>query len=417
VIRCRNGHENPDGATYCSTCFIIIDTTAPPEPEPEPEPETIVPEPEPEPEPEPVEPESVPEPEPEPTVALSAELQPQTSKGRTAGEYTLTVHNSGSTHVAGEPAVVAPGDTLTFEFEPATLSVAPGTSVSARLRAIPRRPLWVGRDRPHPFRVAVSPDTGVDGAMVQQARIPAWLPVGLLLGVIAAVAFALLTSFGDEEGYRGEVLADDPIAYWRLNDGDGGVTAADSSGNGREGTYDGGAHSVSGALVTQPDSAAFFDGESDWIDIPDLDLGGDFTLEVWVRLSGEISSADAIVGHEGRGQDVNFYDEHLRIFKTRAECEGETIPGGPCHDTLVSSVRARANEWTHWVITRSDGALTLYKDGRPDERARAIAWPSPFTPQAIGRGNGGFLSGSLDEIAIYDHALDPSRIRAHFGAR
>jgi hypothetical protein len=312
--------------------------------------------------------------------------------------------------------VVAAGDTLTFEFEPATLSVAPGTSVSARLRAIPRRPLWVGRDRTHPFRVAVSPDTGVDGAMVQQARIPAWLPVGLVLAVIAAVAFALLTSFGDGEGYRGEVLADDPVAYWRLNDRDGAVTAADSSGKGREGTYDGGAHSVSGALVAQPDSAASFDGESDWIDIPDLKLSGDFTLEAWVRLSGEISSADAIVGHEEEGQDVNFYDERLRIFKTRTECGGEMIPGGPCWDTLVSSIRATANVWTHWVITRSGGELKLYQDGRRIP-ADATPWTSPFTPQALGRGNGGFLSGSLDEIAIYDQALDPSRIRAHYAAR
>ena len=48
-----------------------------------------------------------------------------------------------------------------------------------------------------------------------------------------------------------------------------------------------------------------------------------------------------------------------------------------------------------------------------------VAAPSPATtPFRIGLesvGKGAF-SGSLDEIAMYDHALDEARIRAHFSA-
>ena len=187
MILCRNGHENPVGATYCSTCFVLIDATAAPEPEPTPEP---VPEPEPTPEPEP---EPTPEPEPEPeepptwpgvAVGLKVELEPQTSAGRTTGEHVLTVHNLGSSHLAGQPVVTSVDDALGFELEPGTLSVAPGATVSSRLRAIPRRQIWIGRARTHAFRVAASADAAVDGAMVQNARIPLWLPVLVVVLVL-----------------------------------------------------------------------------------------------------------------------------------------------------------------------------------------------------------------------------------------
>ena len=28
MIRCKNGHLNPDGATYCSVCKVYIDSSA-----------------------------------------------------------------------------------------------------------------------------------------------------------------------------------------------------------------------------------------------------------------------------------------------------------------------------------------------------------------------------------------------------
>jgi hypothetical protein len=36
MVLCRNGHPNPDGATYCGDCHVYIDEAAPPVPEPDP---------------------------------------------------------------------------------------------------------------------------------------------------------------------------------------------------------------------------------------------------------------------------------------------------------------------------------------------------------------------------------------------
>jgi hypothetical protein len=71
MIRCRNGHLNPDGATYCSVCHTYIDAAAEHvEPVPAPPPEPSPPE-QPPPEQPPPEPESWPTPPPRPRPLVS----------------------------------------------------------------------------------------------------------------------------------------------------------------------------------------------------------------------------------------------------------------------------------------------------------------------------------------------------------
>ena len=55
-----------------------------------------------------------------------------------------------------------------------------------------------------------------------------------LLVVLSALFFAAPVVAAD---YRDAVLADAPGGYWRLGEGVGATSAADSSGNGRNGVY------------------------------------------------------------------------------------------------------------------------------------------------------------------------------------
>ena len=57
----------------------------------------------------------------------------------------------------------------------------------------------------------------------------------LCLALVAAASLALPAT-AQAAGYEAEVLADDPLTYWRLNDSVG-VTAHDASVNSRDGTY------------------------------------------------------------------------------------------------------------------------------------------------------------------------------------
>lgn len=183
------------------------------------------------------------------------------------------------------------------------------------------------------------------------------------------------------------------IAYWKFDAGSGS-RVQDSSGNGNDGT-------IQGATWTTGrfGKALAFDGKDDWLDIPDLRFDGDFTIEAWVKLTGTIGSADAIVGQEGGGQDINFYGERLRLY----------APG----DKVIAKTATVSDVLTHYAITRSGNQLILYYNGVPDATG---TWTGDFIPKAIGRGNAGYLSGSINEVRLYSRALSQLEIEVDMKA-
>ena len=65
--------------------------------------------------------------------------------------------------------------------------------------------------------------------------------------------------------------------------------------------------------------------------------------------------------------------------------------------------------------------VILYVDGVERSRTATSRLVSD-TPTIfrIGRGEffgGGFFPGKMDEVAVYDHALPPTRVQAHYAAR
>src|SRR5262245_19133319 len=106
---------------------------------------------------------------------------------------------------------------------------------------------------------------------------------------------------GAGSAYASEVLADDPLGYWRFGETPPSV-AVDSSGYDRDGTYKGGVTlAVPGAIVGDSDTAAQFDGVDDGMEVGDFfDFTGleAFSLEVWVRPDAPDGLFRSIVGKE-----------------------------------------------------------------------------------------------------------------------
>jgi hypothetical protein len=162
------------------------------------------------------------------------------------------------------------------------------------------------------------------------------------------------------------------------------------------------------AALGQTNYALRFDGAEDWLDMSDLEISGDFTLESWVFLVGLINASDAIVGQVGLGQDFNCHDGYWRWY----------APPGPSQfgDRVIAVTKMLPNNWTHVSLTRKDGALRLLMNGVVDSVGYSNG---PFTPKAIGRGNDGygiygFLEGRLDEIRIWNVARTDQEIRDNF---
>ena len=218
--------------------------------------------------------------------------------------------------------------------------------------------------------------------------------------------------------YSAEVLADSPLAYWRLGESD--FTMTDSSGNGRNGTYSNVLPAPS--LTTDPDkSTAFLGGASHamcaaapWMDTSTI------TLETWAQ-----GSVSTIAGLLDRDRSDG------RCWQFRLESDGRASfiaiggAGGIVQCSTPAGVSVNDGEPHHIVATYDGAHIVLYFDGQPVAtlpRSGTLPSTSP-SPLALavsygGTGSSSFYpyNGRLDEVAIYGTALTADRIQAHYEA-
>ena len=140
-----------------------------------------------------------------------------------------------------------------------------------------------------------------------------------------------------------------------------------------------------------------FDGANDWINIPDLTLTNDFTIEGWFNLAPSIDYRDALFGQEGSGPDIHFSAGRVRLYAYGIRVTAKT--------PLI------ADTWGHIAITRSGSNLTVYVNGVKDATGR---WNGLLSIKAIGRGNRGYFKGMMDEIRIWELARTEEEISNSF---
>ena len=220
--------------------------------------------------------------------------------------------------------------------------------------------------------------------------------------------------------YSGTILADQPLAYYPLNDTSGTV-AADSSGNGLNATYVGGVQlGQPGALPFDPGTAVTLDGSTGYVQLPTLSnaFTSGFSAEVWADPTsvgsyqrffdfGNGSYADNIVlSRNGTSNDLAF-----TVFQ-----------GGSEGNVVVASNAIVLNQWQYFAVTMdAKGNVTLYKNGA------VIATGTTYVPRPgivrvdnyLGKSNFGnaLYAGSLDQAAIYAAPLSAAQIAAHYAQR
>jgi len=203
--------------------------------------------------------------------------------------------------------------------------------------------------------------------------------------------------------YLGEVLADGPAVYYRFGE-TAGVVVADASGNGRDGTWSGSpALGQVGALATDPDPCALFDGVDDKVTVPAPPaIGTTFSVELWLRHQGGADARQALLIDAGGTLGLMFgSDARLNLRYSGADHKNGTA--------------LSANIWHHVLVSVAAGAGTFYVDGVADGAAAAV--PSGFAPDRIGDDTGSdTFKGYLDELALYVVALSAARVLAHLAA-
>jgi len=229
------------------------------------------------------------------------------------------------------------------------------------------------------------------------------------------------------DAYRQAVLADDPVAYWRLDE-TSGSTAKDSSGNGLDLIIEQGVVvGETGALACDPDLAmGFANAEAGHLAAgtdPAFEPKNALSFEFWMLQSGPVTPNEKPLWYGdayllpwgawgfGRVMDESVFDFHVNLAGTSAGVHTDAL-------TLQDT-------WYYVAATYDGTTLRVYVDGVLDAQASPPEIPSG--PIVYGDDKGiavggcygagcSTFNGKIDEVAVYDKVLSAERIAAHFAA-
>jgi hypothetical protein len=188
---------------------------------------------------------------------------------------------------------------------------------------------------------------------------------------------------------------------------------ADLSGNGRDATCV--LPSCPAAVAGVVGMAAQFDGLSTLLELADepaLRFQGDYSVSLWARMDGNIEDYAVLFGKSHGDSGDNSYeiyyaaDSDALIFN-----QDTTTPIGN-----VVLVAPMAGVWLHVVGVNEAGEMRLYVDGV--EVGVDPNTPVPLyddSPMTVGGDYTGPLAdllwpGAIDEVRVYDRALDGTEV-------
>lgn len=224
-----------------------------------------------------------------------------------------------------------------------------------------------------------------------------------------------------QPAYRDQVLADLPLAHYRLGETTG-TTMVDSSGNGRNGTYVAAAVTLGAGGLLTGDSDKALDckgtGNPATVAAAAWQNPASLTLEALIQADTlAAGSAYSILDRDNGGAS--------RVFQFRISAQKLELlawnAGGTLYGIAGSSVLSPGTRYH--VAATYDGAVgQVYVNGVLDgSGAVSGALANKTLALALGYngpGTVGFqrFDGRIDEAAIYGSALSAGRIAAHYAA-
>jgi len=160
-------------------------------------------------------------------------------------------------------------------------------------------------------------------------------------------------------------------------------------------------------------ASGFFDGSGDYLNLSDnsdWDFGNsDFTVDFWVRYAADVKHALVMIGTQW-SEGVAIFSQTLLTNTIYVWINGASVRTETFDPTL--------NQWYHIAVVRGGGKVHLYIDGT--ELGTAVSNSANIQVTSgvwIGKDNGDpmyNLSGTIDEVAIYNRSLADWEIQDHF---
>jgi Concanavalin A-like lectin/glucanases superfamily len=228
----------------------------------------------------------------------------------------------------------------------------------------------------------------------------------------ALTATQIRTHYNTGRCYKDLVLADTPVAYWRLGEAAG--TLAAEGIRGRHGTYTNGPTlAQAGAVNGDANTAVGFNGSSQYVSVPyESALNpASVTLEAWAKPTGGAGTARTVLA----AQDTN----KGYLLGIGTDDKWRFTIGTGAATTVVTGSTVTLSSWAHLVATYNGTTATLYVNGISAGSAAATVSVNTTRPLGIGASDaggswGGYFPGSIDEVALYPSALSQTRVQAHY---
>ena len=218
------------------------------------------------------------------------------------------------------------------------------------------------------------------------------------------------------------MLADAPAGYWRVGEAGGATTAADETGNGHAGSYQGSPTlGQTGALAGDSNTCVLLNGNNQYVEVPySAALNpATFSIEAWAYPTGGSGTFRSVI----TSRDYNGTTPIVRgymLYASDANTWQLWLGTGGAFAKLIGPA-VTLNAWTHLVATYDGTTARLYVNGALAASANLTYSPNTTRPLRIGGGKTETVSdyefpGRLDEIAVYATALNATRILAHYQA-
>jgi hypothetical protein len=255
--------------------------------------------------------------------------------------------------------------------------------------------------------------------------------------------------------YREVVLAARPVAYWRLGE-KSGTTAHDASGHQHDGRYVNRPRlGLPGAISGDRDTSIGLDGAEarSYVEIAssrDFSVatsGKGLSVEVWLRtparldFAGQDSADGPYVHWLGKGEPGNS-EWALRFYSSKSKTRPNRISAYVFNREAAKGKKnlgagayfqdkLKPNAWLHVVATydpptQKNARAQIFRDGKPSPhngssgtlyRSFGVVPKAGTTPVRLGTADlRTFLSGGLDEVAIYPRVLTRQEIARHYSA-
>ncbi len=218
---------------------------------------------------------------------------------------------------------------------------------------------------------------------------------------------------------QGDALERGLSGYWKLDDGSG-TSATDASTKGNNGTLTNGPTWATG----QVGGATTFDGSNDYITIPnsnDFAYNQDFSVSVWAKIpatQNDTAAVDNSLIEKWSNAGGYPYVIRLRNQTWGTVPERGTVAfaryDGTNAPSISSSITVNDNVWHLITATKQGSTLAFYVDGvrQGSTTDTTTGTTTNASPICLGMrcSTAKYLTGSLDEVRIYNHGLSPSEV-------